>query len=133
MGPENIDPEPSKKATGAYIHTSVALFGGCKSGFIGISRKFLNRIAVGSVAPVILDSIFSAVSVLTIFTVPYSVLRATTGSFLAALRDGMMPAISVKSTLITTSTAAVTGGRAALRLPMPVSLWRMRFIGMQRR
>ena len=50
----------------------------------------------------------------------YSVLKATTGSFLAALRDGMMPAISVRSILMTIRTMAVVIGRTALRLFSPV-------------
>ena len=45
------------------------------------------------------------------YGIPYSVLSATTGSFLAALREGIIPAISVKSTLIRINTPATTGGR----------------------
>ena len=51
---------------------------------------------------------------------PYSVRRATTGSFLAALREGMVPAISVSITLMPTRIAAALIGRMALRLGMPV-------------
>ena len=41
----------------------------------------------------------------------YSVLNATTGSFRAALRLGMMPANILSSTLMATSTAATGQGR----------------------
>ena len=42
---------------------------------------------------------------------PYSVLRATTGSLLAALREGIKPAIKVRNTEIHTKIAAATGER----------------------
>ena len=45
----------------------------------------------------------------------YSVRRATTGSFFAALLDGMIPANNVRSTLITTNTMAPSTGSIALR------------------
>ena len=41
----------------------------------------------------------------------YSVLRATTGSFFAALLDGIMPEKSVSTTLMSTSVAATDKGR----------------------
>lgn len=41
----------------------------------------------------------------------YSVRRATTGSFLAALREGMKPANTDRKMLIPTSTRAVCQGR----------------------
>lgn len=45
----------------------------------------------------------------------YSVRRATTGSFLAALREGMMPEIRVRPVLMTTSMMATGMGSLALR------------------
>jgi hypothetical protein len=51
----------------------------------------------------------------------YSVLSATTGSFLAALLEGMIPAISVSSILISTRIAATYIGRCALRFSIPVT------------
>ena len=50
----------------------------------------------------------------------YSVRRATTGSFFAAEREGMMPANMVSSTLMTISAKAVTGCRIASKFGMPV-------------
>ena len=43
----------------------------------------------------------------------YSLRKASTGSFFAARRAGMMPAIRVRSMLMTTRIAPPTGGRAA--------------------
>ena len=43
----------------------------------------------------------------------YSVRSATTGSFFAAMREGISPAINVRNMLISTSTTAATGGSAA--------------------
>ena len=54
------------------------------------------------------------------FCVPsHSVLSATTGSFLAAAREGMSPAISVKSMLIASSMSAPRHGRRATFLIPP--------------
>jgi len=50
----------------------------------------------------------------------YSVLSATTGSFFAALLEGIIPAKSVRTTLIMTSTIAASQGRNAFRLSSPV-------------
>ena len=50
----------------------------------------------------------------------YSLLRATTGSFLAALLEGMIPAISVRPMLISTRATAAPIGRIAWRLAIPV-------------
>lgn len=63
----------------------------------------------------------------------YSVLKATTGSFLAALLDGITPAINVKSILITIRMIAVGTGNIALRLLKPVNLCSIRLIGMHNR
>ena len=63
----------------------------------------------------------------------YSLLSATTGSFFAALLEGISPEMRVSATLIATSITAATGGRYALRLFMPVRWCMMRFIGMQSR
>lgn len=46
----------------------------------------------------------------------YSLLKATTGSFLAALLEGMIPDTRVSITLIKTSITAATGGKNAVRL-----------------
>ncbi len=46
----------------------------------------------------------------------YSVLRATTGSFLAARREGIAPARIVSTMLITTRMAAAPPGRIAAAL-----------------
>ena len=43
---------------------------------------------------------------------PYSVLSASTGSFFAAMPDGIRPAINVSATLIITSPTAPAGGSA---------------------
>ena len=51
----------------------------------------------------------------------YSVRRATTGSFLAALREGMMPAMRVSAMLMRISTTAAGSGRKARIVEMPVS------------
>ena len=50
----------------------------------------------------------------------YSVLSATTGSFLAALFEGIMPANIVRMTLIRIRAIPTTGGKYALKLPIPV-------------
>lgn len=51
----------------------------------------------------------------------YSVRRATTGSFLAALPDGISPATNVSSMLTPINMSAVFHGRNALRLASPES------------
>ena len=63
----------------------------------------------------------------------YSVLSATTGSFFAALRDGINPDITVKPILIKTSINAATGFRIALKSPIPVRACKMILIGMHKR
>ena len=50
------------------------------------------------------------------YILPYSLLKATTGSFLAALLEGMIPDTRVSITLIKTSITAATGGKNAVRL-----------------
>lgn len=65
--------------------------------------------------------------------VHYSVLNATTGSFLAALLDGIMPEMRVSNTLIKIRTRATPIGSCAFRLVNSVKWKRMRFIGMQSR
>ena len=50
----------------------------------------------------------------------YSVLNATTGSFFAALLEGMIPAIKVRSTLITIRAIATGIGKNALSVEIPV-------------
>ena len=67
------------------------------------------------------------------FAVDYSVLSATTGSFFAALLEGIIPAKSVRSTLITTRTSAPSQGSIARRFAIPVSAYRIRLIGMHSR
>ncbi len=67
------------------------------------------------------------------FAVNYSVLSATTGSFFAALLEGIIPEKSVRSTLITTRTIAACQGRTARRFSIPVRARRIIFIGMQSR
>ena len=52
----------------------------------------------------------------------YSVRNATTGSFFAALLDGMIPAISVNKRLIKMSITAVMIGSDALKVIIPVNL-----------
>ena len=66
-------------------------------------------------------------------TLFYSVRSATTGSFFAALREGIMPAKSVRSTLMPTRIAAAPMGRCAFKVAISVSLCRMMLMGMQRR
>ena len=51
----------------------------------------------------------------------HSLRRATTGSFLAALREGIRPEMSVSSTLMPIRTRAAGRGSTALRLPAPVT------------
>ncbi len=50
----------------------------------------------------------------------YSVLKAITGSFLAALREGIMPANIVKITLIAIKIIATSIGTNALKFESPV-------------
>ncbi len=59
----------------------------------------------------------------------YSVLNASTGSFLAANREGITPAINVKVILIATNISAATGGRYADNPSMPVALYKMALMG----
>ena len=63
----------------------------------------------------------------------YSVLNATTGSFFAALLDGMIPAISVSTMLIAIRISAAGIGRNALKVLIPVRWCKMRLIGMHSR
>ena len=63
----------------------------------------------------------------------YSVLSAITGSFLAATREGIRPAISVRAILIITRMIAPTTGRVALSVARPVREKRIIFIIMLRR
>lgn len=66
-------------------------------------------------------------------SINYSVLKASTGSFFAAEREGMIPAIRVRITLIATSNTATPMGRVALRFTMPVRASRIALMGMQSR
>ena len=63
----------------------------------------------------------------------HSVRSATTGSFLAALLDGIRPEIRVSATLMATRMMAAGTGRTALRLSMPVTWCRIRLMGMHSR
>ena len=65
------------------------------------------------------------------FALNYSVRSATTGSFFAALLDGISPEKRVKNTLIATSISAAPMGKDAFRFAIPVSAWSTRLIGMQ--
>lgn len=60
----------------------------------------------------------------------YSVRSATTGSFFAALLEGIIPANNVRSTLIAISIKPTLKGKCALKLDMPVSECIIAFIGM---
>lgn len=62
----------------------------------------------------------------------YSDLRATTGSFLEAIPDGMRPAMKVRKTLIRISIIAPPSGRTALRAAILVRWIRIAFIGISR-
>jgi hypothetical protein len=62
----------------------------------------------------------------------YSVLSATTGSFLDAFFAGIRPAKIVRSILIMTSIIAPTQGRTALMLEKPESAWIIAFTGKQK-
>ena len=50
----------------------------------------------------------------------YSLLSAITGSFFAALLDGIIPDIRVRQTLINTSITAPAKGKTAFRVAIPV-------------
>jgi hypothetical protein len=50
----------------------------------------------------------------------YSLLRATTGSFFAALLDGMIPEMRVRRILMAIKINAAGSGRKAFRLLIPV-------------
>ena len=76
-------------------------------------------VTIQLIAPMML-SIFSAVSFFIVITslgskINYSVLSAITGSFFAALLDGINPAINVSRTLIAIRMIAAGTGRTALR------------------
>ena len=59
----------------------------------------------------------------------YSVRSATTGSFFAALAEGIMPAISVKTTLMPIRISATGKGKIASRLLIPVRVLIIKFMG----
>ena len=63
----------------------------------------------------------------------YSLLSAVTGSFFAALREGIIPDTSVRHTLMIIRIIAASIGKIALRFAIPVSKFNMRFIGMHKR
>jgi hypothetical protein len=65
--------------------------------------------------------------------ITYSLLNATTGSFFAALLDGMIPEISVRTILMHISIRAAGTGRNAFKLFMPVIRCKIILIGMQSR
>ena len=60
----------------------------------------------------------------------YSVLKATTGSFFAALFEGIIPATRVSSVLIAIRMIAICQGRMALSVLSPVSALRIKLMGM---
>ena len=62
----------------------------------------------------------------------YSERNATTGSFLAALLEGIRPEINVSNTLITTIIIAAGRGKIAFKLLIPVTLCMIKLIGIQR-
>ena len=59
----------------------------------------------------------------------YSVLRASTGSFLAAYLDGIIPEIRVRTMLITTRITAPATGRVAFSSVRFVIAWITALIG----
>ena len=59
----------------------------------------------------------------------YSVLSATTGSFFAAILEGISPAIRVSAMLIKTRAVAPETGRIADSESISVREWRTMFIG----
>ena len=94
-------------------------------------------VTIQLIAPMML-SIFSAVSFFIVITslgskINYSVLSAITGSFFAALLDGINPAMSVSSTLMAMRMIAAGTGRIALKLLMPVRWCTSRLMGMHSR
>ena len=62
----------------------------------------------------------------------YSVRKATTGSFFAALLDGIMPAKRVSITLIMTNMTATGTGRTALSPLIPVKWCKIALIGIHK-
>ena len=62
----------------------------------------------------------------------YSLLNASTGSFLLAIFAGINPAITVSNTLIIINTIAPTAGRDAILL-IPTTFFIIMFIGMFKR
>ena len=63
----------------------------------------------------------------------YSVRRATTGSFFAAARDGIIPLMSVNEMLIAIKINAVGTGNTALKFAIPVKACKIALIGIQSR
>ena len=63
----------------------------------------------------------------------YSVRSATTGSFFAALLDGIIPEIKVSSTLITIRIPPTNKGSCALKFGIPVSACNIALIGIHKR
>ena len=59
----------------------------------------------------------------------YSERRATTGSFLEAMPEGIRPAMSVSPMLMATKITPATGGSTARMLSMSVTTRKMRLIG----
>ena len=59
----------------------------------------------------------------------YSVRSATTASFFAALAEGIMPAISVKTTLMPIRIRATGKGKIASRLLIPVRVLMIKLMG----
>ena len=60
----------------------------------------------------------------------YSVLNASTGSFLLAILDGINPAIIVRTMLITTKIIAAFTGKTAFTVSILVKEWIILLIGM---
>ena len=63
----------------------------------------------------------------------YSVLSAATGSFFAALLEGIRPEMSVRPILMNTRITATITGSCAVRLGIPVRYTRIALSGMQSR
>ena len=59
----------------------------------------------------------------------YSLRKAITGSFLAALRDGIMPEYIVSTTLIAINIIAAGKGRTAFKFESPVRFSKIMLIG----
>ena len=61
----------------------------------------------------------------------YSLRSATTGSFFAALREGIKPETSVSPMLIATRIIAALNGKTACNVAIPVSAYKIMLMGTQ--